>query len=91
MIEFSEYASNIGVIIEGWLEKKSKRTGMWIKRFYVLIESTRDFCVLRSFSKTAVTAWGEVPLTLNSEFKLNMIKCISTKANRSDNPNGKYS
>ena len=82
-METSEYAASTGLILDGWLEKKSRRTGFWIKRYYVLNESERDFCVLRTYSKCLETSWGVVPIQLKSEIALPNISSVATNANKS--------
>jgi len=54
-VSLSEYSQQTGVIFEGWLEKKSQTTGLWLKRYFVLNESTVDCFVLRSYYKTTQT------------------------------------
>ena len=82
-METSEYAASTGLILDGWLEKKSRRTGFWVKRYYVLNESERDFCVLRTYNKCLETSWGVVPIQLKSEIALPNISSVTTNSNKS--------
>lgn len=80
--ELSEYSRQTGVVYEGWLEKKSRTTGFWLKRYFVLNESTRDCFVLRSYCKAIETAWGEVPEQLKSEIPISNIMSVGTVASK---------
>lgn len=66
------YSSQSKVILESWLEKKSKRTLMWNKKYYVLSSSTysissnglKPYCVLKVYKRVVETSWGIVPIEL---------------------------
>mgnify|MGYP003386864571 FL=1 len=64
----------MGVVLEGWLEKKSTITGLFQKRFVVLafgkarhmrggLSSTGEACLeLRIFRRAVESAWGNAPI-----------------------------
>mmetsp|Transcript_21229 Transcript_21229/g.35978 ORF Transcript_21229/g.35978 Transcript_21229/m.35978 type:complete len:218 (+) Transcript_21229:3-656(+) len=75
----SAYAVESGVILEGWLNKKSHGfLGQWQKRYFVLAESTTCFCVLRVFGKVVETAWGTVPLGLKASVPIHAMESIQS-------------
>ena len=79
----SAFATKAGVIYEGWLEKTSSITGLWLKRYYVLSESASEFCVLRVYSKAIKTAYGTVPINLKTIIPISCIQSvISTAAHK---------
>lgn len=81
--ELSEFSQHTGVVFEGFLEKKS-RSGLWIQRYYILNESSRDCFVLRSYCKAIETAWGKIPIQLKSEIpicNITGVDIISTSKN----------
>jgi hypothetical protein len=110
----SEYAERTGVIIEGWLEKKSARTGFWQKvsvkcaalmsnpclicerhrreiltslisvfqRFFVLSESSEEFCVMRIYYKTVESSWGLVPLRKKATIPIGSVKGVSSVSSK---------
>ena len=63
-IPLSLYAEKAGFVCDGWLEKKSLRTGFWYKRYFVLAESPKFFCVLLQYGKATESVWGTIPLEL---------------------------
>ena len=72
----SEYALHTGVIIEGWLQKKSDRTRLWQRRYFVLSESSTEFCVLRIYYKAVESSWGTLPLKLKAAIPLSAIQMV---------------
>ena len=77
MQPLSEYAQHTGVIIEGWLQKKSDRTRLWQRRYFVLSESSTEFCVLRIYYKAVESSWGTLPLKLKAAIPLSAIQMVS--------------
>ena len=73
----SEYAKQTGVIIEGWLQKKSDRTRLWQRRYFVLSESATEFCVLRIYYKAVDSSWGTLPLKLKAAIPLSAIHMVN--------------
>lgn len=74
----SEYAKATGVVVEGWLSKKSKRLGIWVKRYFVLSESSTCFCVLRVYGKAVQSKWGMLPSQLRSSIPLAAVELVQT-------------
>jgi hypothetical protein len=60
------------------LSKKSKVTGFWQKRYFVLSESSTHFCVLRIYNKAVLTKWGFAPLQLKTSIPLACIEQIDS-------------
>lgn len=79
----SDFARANGVIVEGWLEKRSSITGLWLKRFYVLAESSTDFCVLKIYQSAIVSSWGLVPIKLKTVIPLSCIETVESIATKS--------
>jgi hypothetical protein len=74
----SEFAEQCGVIVEGFLNKKSAVTGLWQQRYFVLSESTTQFCVLRIFGKAVVSKWGLLPLEQKRTIPIQLIERVDT-------------
>lgn len=70
----TEIGAVMGVVLEGWLEKKSSVTGLFQKRFVVLAfgkashmrgglsSAGEDFMELRIFKRAVESAWGNAPI-----------------------------
>ena len=78
----SPYAQRTGVIIEGWLDKKSERTRMWQRRYFVLSESATEFCTLRIFYKAVETTYGTVPHKLKASIPISAIQAVKFNASK---------
>ena len=74
----SEFAEQCGVIVEGFLNKKSAVTGLWQQRYFVLSESATQFCVLRIFGKAVPSKWGPLPLELKRAIPIHLIERVDT-------------
>ena len=74
----SEFAEQCGVIVEGFLNKKSAVTGLWQQRYFVLSESATQFCVLRIFGKAVVSKWGLLPLEQKRTIPIQLIEKVDT-------------
>jgi archaellum component FlaF (FlaF/FlaG flagellin family) len=81
--KLSKLAMESGVILEGWLEKKSATTGMWLKRYYVFSESETDFAVLRIYKSAVKSLWGDVPTKLKGIIPVSAIASIDVVATKS--------
>jgi hypothetical protein len=79
----SPFAHATGVIFEGWMDKKSTTTGMWLRRYYVLAEAGDNVCILREYSKTIEAAWGTVPMKMKSAVPIEAIESIVTNTAKS--------
>jgi hypothetical protein len=77
----SLYAERTGYINEGWIEKRSSQTGLWLKRYLVLAECRDHVCILMQFSRAVETVWGMIPLDLRKVIPIsNIINVdVSTK------------
>lgn len=70
----TELGAVMGVVLEGWLEKKSSITGLFQKRYVVLAfgkashmrgglsSAGEDFMELRIFKRAVESAWGNAPI-----------------------------
>ena len=76
----SPFAIKAGVIYEGWLEKTSSITGLWLKRYYVLSESNSEFCVLRVYGKAINTKWGMAPINLKTVIPISCVQSVTSSA-----------
>jgi hypothetical protein len=76
----SIYAQRMGYVYEGWLEKRSARTGFWLKRYFVLAESTEHICVLLQFSRAVDSVWGMIPLDLRKVIPLSSIIALDVSS-----------
>lgn len=76
----SPFAIKSGVIFEGWLEKTSTITGLWLKRYYVLSESNLEFCVLRVYGKAIKTKWGIAPINLKTIIPISCVQSVVSSA-----------
>lgn len=76
----SPFAIKSGVIFEGWLEKTSTITGLWLKRYYVLSESSLEFCVLRVYGKAIKTKWGIAPINLKTIIPISCVQSVVSSA-----------
>lgn len=74
----SSFAQESGIILEGWLEKQSK-SGLWLKRYFVLAESKTEYCMLRMYKKSYKCAWGEVGAQLKAAFPIVAFEKIESK------------
>lgn len=74
----SDLALASGIILEGYIEKKSSLTGMWLMRYYTLCESTSQFCVLKIFGHAKKSSWGVIPLDLKIILPIRLIDSIDT-------------
>jgi len=72
----SVYAKSSGYIYEGFLEKKSSKTGFWLKRYFVLSESTDHVCVLLQYGKAVDSVWGKIPIELKKIIPLCFIESV---------------
>jgi hypothetical protein len=68
----TEIAQATGVILEGFLYKKSTKNfiNRWKKRYFVLRESPFAFCELCIYGSAVPSAWGMVPLTLKARIPI---------------------
>jgi hypothetical protein len=78
----SPYAQRTGVIIEGWMDKKSDRTRLWQRRYFVLSESATEFCTLRIFYKAVETTYGTVPFKLKASIPISAIQTVRFNASK---------
>ena len=72
----SIFAESCGFVIDSWLEKKSNSTGLWIKRYFALSESTEHLCVLLQFQRPVQSIWGPIPLELTKAIPITSIESI---------------
>ena len=72
----SVYAKSSGYIYEGFLEKKSSKTGFWLKRYFVLSESADHVCVLLQYGKAVDSVWGKIPIELKKIIPLCYIESV---------------
>ena len=79
-LPLSAFATRAGVIYEGWLEKTSSITGLWLKRYYVLSESASEFCVLRVYGKAVKTAYGLIPINLKTIIPISCVQSVISSA-----------
>jgi hypothetical protein len=56
---------------------------LWLKRFYVLAESSTDFCVLKIYQTAVVSSWGLVPIKLKTIIPLSCIETVESIATKS--------
>ena len=52
------------------------------QRYFVLSESTTEFCVLRIFYKAVGSSWGTVPLKLKASIPISAVQTVTFNANR---------
>lgn len=69
----SLYATRAEYIYEGWIEKRSSQTGLWLKRYLVLAESRDHVCMLMQFSRAVESVWGMIPLDLKKVIPISNI------------------
>jgi len=79
----SDFAEACGVIVEGYLNKKSAVTGLWQKRYFVLAESSTHYCVMRIFGRAVETLWGHAPLNCKTSIPICDIERVDTVAAKS--------
>ena len=83
--KLSTFALQSGVILEGWLEKKSATTGMWLKRYYVFSESETDFGVIKMYKSAVKSLWGDAPTKLKGILPISAIASIDVVPTKSAN------
>lgn len=49
-----------------------------MQRYFVLSESSIDFCVLKIFYKVVDSAWGPIPLKLKGSIPISAIQSVSS-------------
>ena len=50
----------------------------YLKRYFVLSESTTEYCVLKIFYKTIEASWGTIPIKMKAKIPLSAITSITT-------------
>lgn len=53
------------------------------QRYFVLCESSQEFCVLKCFSKAVESAWGMIPLQLRTVIPASSIASVKTSTKKS--------
>jgi len=81
--KLSALALQSGVILEGWLEKKSATTGLWLRRYYIFSESETDFCTIKIYKSTVKSLWGEVPVKLKGILPISAVASVEVVATKS--------
>lgn len=82
LLPLSKYAHSSGFIIDGVLEKIS-RNGIWVKRYFVLTESSsKDICVLQQYGKAVESAWGNMPIDLKTITPIDAIEKITVSSRK---------
>lgn len=76
--ELSEFALETGVIIEGFLSKRSSMLGLLQKKYFILRESTECFCELLIYAGAVESTWGNVPIRLKSAIPIFDIASVET-------------
>ena len=76
----SEIAEETGIILEGYLNKKSSSIlGQWQRRYFVLKESPIHFCELLIYYTAVESLWGMIPLQLKCTIPIFEVSSVETQ------------